>query len=220
MRLLLVEDDAMLGDAAAAGLRQTGHAVDWVRDAPAATSALHAVPYDGVVLDLGLPRGNGLDVLRWLRGRGLTCAVIIATARDQVADRIAGLDAGADDYIVKPFDLDELAARLRSVERRRRSQANSRIRVRGVELDLSLRSATRDSHPVDLTAREYALLEALMLEPGRIVSRAELEERLYGFGEEISSNAVEVFVHHLRRKLGEDFLCNVRGRGYRIATDE
>jgi DNA-binding response OmpR family regulator len=220
MRLLLVEDDAMLGDAAAAGLRQSGHAVDWVRDAPAATSALHAVPYDGVVLDLGLPRGNGLEVLRWLRSRGMNCAVIIATARDQVSERIAGLDAGADDYIVKPFDLDELAARLRSVERRRRSQATSRIRVRDVELDLSLRSATRDSQPVDLTSREYALLEALMFEPGRIVSRAELEERLYGFGEEISSNAVEVFVHHLRRKLGDDFVSNVRGRGYRVATDE
>lgn len=220
MRLLLVEDDAMLGEATAAGLRQTGHAVDWVRDAPAATSALHAVPYDGVVLDLGLPRGNGLEVLRWLRGRGIDCAVIIVTARDQVPDRIAGLDGGADDYLVKPFDLDELAARLRSIERRHHARTNSRIRVRDVELDLSRRTATRNSQPVELTAREYALLETLMLEPGRIVSRTELEERLYGFGEEISSNTVEVFVHHLRRKLGEDFLCNVRRRGYRVAADE
>jgi DNA-binding response OmpR family regulator len=220
MRLLLVEDDAMLGDAMAAGLKQAGHAVDWVRDAPAAHSALHAVAYDGVVLDLGLPRGNGLEVLRWLRRRGLNCAVIIVTARDEVSDRVAGLDAGADDYVVKPFDLDELAARLRSVERRRRSQASSCIRVRDVELDTARRTATRNSHPVELTACEYALLEALMLEPGRILSRAEIEDRLYGFGEEVSSNVVEVFVHNLRRKLGEDFLCNVRGRGYRVASDD
>lgn len=219
MRLLLVEDDAMLGDAMSIGLRQSGHAVDWVRDAPAATSALHAVPYDGVVLDLGLPRGSGLDVLKWLRRRELSCAVIIVTARDRVADRVEGLDAGADDYIVKPFDLDELAARLRSVERRRRSNGNPLIRVHDLEIDLTRRIATRDGRPIELTAREYSLLEALMLDPGRIVSRSEIEERIYGFGEEISSNAVEVFVHHLRRKIGEDLLVNVRGRGYRIAAD-
>ncbi|HEY0803126.1 MAG TPA: response regulator transcription factor, partial [Steroidobacteraceae bacterium] len=220
MRLLLVEDDAMLGDAVAAGLRQNGHAVDWVRDAPASMSALHAVAYDGVVLDLGLPRGSGLDVLRWLRERGQICSVIVATARDRVADRVAGLDAGADDYIVKPFDLDELAARLRAVERRRRDQTQSTIRVGSVVLDTSRRVVSRAEQAVDLTAREYALLEALMLEPGRVVSRSELEDRLYGFGDEIGSNAVEVFVHHLRRKLGDDFVVNVRGRGYRIAAND
>jgi two-component system, OmpR family, response regulator QseB len=219
MRLLLVEDDAILGDAVSVGLRQNGHATDWVRDAPAATAALHAVTYDGVVLDLGLPRGSGLDVLRWLRRRGQPCAVVITTARDRVADRVAGLDAGADDYVVKPFDLEELAARLRAVERRLRSQAGSLIRVGNVELDLSRRMVFRDGHPIDLTAREYVLLESLMLEPGRIASRAELEERLYGFDESIGSNVVEVFVHNVRRKLGEEFIRNVRGRGYQIPPD-
>ena len=217
MRLLLIEDDAMLGDAVAVGMRQFGHAVDWVRDGPAATAALHAVAYDGVLLDLGLPRGSGLDVLRWLRKRGRTCAVIITTARDRIADRVAGLDAGADDYIVKPFDLDELAARIRAEERRRWSQAGTRIRAGEVEMDLARKLVFRNAVPVELTAREYVLLESLMLEPGRIASRAELEERMYGFQEEIGSNVVEVFVHNLRRKLGEDFIRNIRGRGYQIA---
>ncbi len=216
MRLLLVEDDSILGDAVAVGMRQNGHAVDWVRDAPAATAALHAVDYDGVILDLGLPRGSGLEVLRWLRRREQSCAVVIATARDRIADRVAGLDAGADDYIVKPFDLDELAARLRAVERRRRSQSGSSVRVADVAIDLSTRVVTRADAQVDLTAREYALLETLMLEPGRIVSRAELEERLYGFDDAIGSNVVEVFVHNLRKKLGEEFIRNVRGRGYQV----
>jgi DNA-binding response OmpR family regulator len=216
MRILLVEDDALLGDAVSVGMRQNGHAIDWVRDAPAATAALHAVAYDGVILDLGLPRGSGLDVLRWLRRRGQPCAVVITTARDRVADRVAGLDAGADDYIVKPFDLDELAARLRAVERRRRSQAGSTVRVGEVEIDLSTKVVTRAGDVVELTAREYALLESLMLEPGRIASRPELEERLYGFDDAIGSNVVEVFVHKLRKKLGEDFIRNVRGRGYQI----
>jgi DNA-binding response OmpR family regulator len=216
MRILLVEDDALLGDAVSVGMRQTGHAIDWVRDAPAATAALHAVAYDGVILDLGLPRGSGLDVLRWLRRRGQPCAVVITTARDRVADRVAGLDAGADDYIVKPFDLDELAARLRAVERRRRSQAGSTVRVGEVEIDLSTKVVTRAGDAIELTAREYALLESLMLEPGRIASRPELEERLYGFDDAIGSNVVEVFVHKLRKKLGDDFIRNVRGRGYQI----
>ncbi len=220
MRLLLVEDDVIIGDAVSVGMRQSGHAVDWVKDAPAAIAALHAVAYDGVVLDLGLPRGSGLEVLTWMRRRGQTCAVIITTARDRIADRIAGLDAGADDYIVKPFDLDELAARLRAVERRRRSLADSVIRVRAVELDLSRKQVTLEGVPVELTAREYTVIEALMLEPGRIASRAELEERLYGFQEEIGSNVVEVFVHNLRRKLGEDFIRNIRGRGYQVADAE
>ena len=220
MRLLLVEDDAILGDAVAVGMRQNGHAIDWVRDAPAATAALHAVAYDGVVLDLGLPRGSGLEVLRWLRRRGQDCAVVITTARDRVADRVAGLDAGADDYVVKPFDLDELAARLRAVERRRHAQSDSLIRVGDVELDLSKRAVIRAGESVDLTSREYVLLEALMLEPGRIASRAELEERLYGFDDSIGSNVVEVFVHNLRKKLGENFIRNVRGRGYQIPRDE
>jgi DNA-binding response OmpR family regulator len=216
MRLLLIEDDPMLGEATAEGLRQDGHAVDWVTDAPQARGVLQSVPYDGVVLDLGLPGGDGLEVLRWMRSRGLRCVVVIVTARDRVAEKIAGLDAGADDYVVKPFDLDELAARLRAVERRRNDHGSSVVRIQGIEVDLARRVVTRDGLPVVLTGREFALLEALVVQAGTPVPRRALEERLYGFGEEIASNAVEVYVHHLRRKLGERFIETVRGHGYRV----
>jgi DNA-binding response OmpR family regulator len=208
MRLLLVEDDAMLGEATAAGLRQDGHALDWVTDAPAALA---------VLLDLGLPRGEGLSILRWLRARGLDCLVVVVTARDGVAERIAGLDAGADDYLVKPFDLDELAARLRAVERRRSAVRTTVVVLGDVEVDLARRRCTVRSRPVTLTAREFSLLEALVLSAGAPVPRRTLEDRLYGFGDEIASNAVEVHVHHLRRKLGDGVIVTERGHGYRIA---
>jgi DNA-binding response OmpR family regulator len=217
MRLLLIEDDAMLGEAAAAGLRQDGHALDWVTDAAAARAVLHAVPYDGVLLDLGLPGGDGLDVLRWIRTRGLLCVVIVVTARDRVADRIAGLDLGADDYLVKPFDLDELAARLRAVERRRSSMRTSTFTLGDLEVDLARRRCTVAGRDAGLTAREFSLLEALVVNAGMPVPRRTLEERLYGFGEEIASNAIEVHVHHLRRKLGEGIIVTERGHGYRVA---
>lgn len=216
MRLLLVEDDTMLGDATAAGLRQDGHAVDWVQDGEAAKAALHAVPYDGLVLDLGLPRGSGLDVLRWLRSRNLSTLVIIATARDRVGEKIEGLDAGADDYVVKPFDLDELAARLRAFERRANARTDDRVHIGDIVIDLTRREVMRSGERVDVTAREFALLEVLAQVPGRVVTRAALEERLYGFGDEVSSNTVEVFIHRLRRKLGDLTVVNVRGRGYRV----
>jgi len=219
LRILLVEDDEMLGEATHTGLRQDGHAVDWVRDGEQAKSALHAVEYEAVVLDLGLPRTQGIDVLRWLRASGHRAIVIIVTARDLIADRIAGLDAGADDYLIKPFDLDELSARLRAVQRRAESRLSDQLDIGPIHLDLQRKRVFREGREVDLTAREFAVLERLVRVAGRVLPRDELEECLYGFGEEISSNTVEVFIHHLRRKLGEDFIVTVRGRGYRVANE-
>ena len=207
----------MLGEATAAGLRQDGHAVDWVRDGDAAKGALQAVAYDAVLLDLGLPRLSGLEVLRWLRARGDGAVVIVITARDRVRDRVEGLDAGADDYLINPFDLEELGARLRAVQRRARARTGDVVRLGDVSVDLARRQVSRGGAAVDLTAREFALLEVLVDVPGRLVTRAALEDRLYGFGEEVSSNTVEVFIHHLRRKLGESLIVNLRGRGYRVA---
>ncbi|MBS0398912.1 MAG: response regulator transcription factor [Proteobacteria bacterium] len=219
MRILLVEDAEMLGEATHTGLRQDGHAVDWVRDGEQAKSALHAVEYEAVVLDLGLPRTQWIDVLRWLRASGHRAIVIIVTARDLIADRIAGLDAGADDYLIKPFDLDELSARLRAVQRRAESRLSDQLDIGPIHLDLQRKRVFREGREVDLTAREFAVLERLVRVAGRVLPRDELEECLYGFGEEISSNTVEVFIHHLRRKLGEDFIVTVRGRGYRVASE-
>jgi len=219
LRILLVEDDEMLGEATHTGLRQDGHAVDWVRDGEQAKSALHAVEYEAVVLDLGLPRTQGIDVLRWIRSSQHRAIVIIVTARDLIADRIAGLDAGADDYLIKPFDLDELSARLRAVQRRAESRLSDQLDIGPIHLDLQRKRVFREGREVDLTAREFAVLERLVRVAGRVLPRDELEECLYGFGEEISSNTVEVFIHHLRRKLGEDFIVTVRGRGYRVASE-
>ena len=214
MRMLLVEDDRMIGDSLRGALRLEGHAVDWVRDAAAAQSTLASERFDLVLLDLGLPRGDGLDVLRGLRARRDSTPVIVLTARDGVSDRVAGLDAGADDYLVKPFELDELGARIRAVLRRHSGRAEPVLSHGGVTLDPATRQVTRDGQPVLLSAREFAVLEALMVRPGALLSRAQLEDRLYGWGEEIESNAVSVYIHQLRRKLGSDFIRNVRGVGY------
>jgi two-component system OmpR family response regulator/two-component system response regulator QseB len=214
MRLLLVEDDRMIGESLRSALRLEGHAVDWVYDAPAARATLASERFDLVLLDLGLPKGDGLDVLRELRGRGDTCPVIVLTARDSLDDRVAGLDAGADDYLVKPFELDELNARMRAVLRRHAGRAAPLLTHEGVTLDPATRQVTRDGEPVLLSAREYAVLEALMARPGAILSRAQLEDRLYGWGDAVESNAVSVYIHQLRRKLGADFIQNVRGVGY------
>jgi two-component system response regulator QseB len=214
MRVLLVEDDPMIGASAQTGLRQDGFSVDWVRDGPAALAALAANPFDAVLLDLGLPGKSGDEVLKSIRRAGNDVPVLIITARDKVQDRIAGLDSGADDYIVKPFDLDELAARIRAVLRRRAGRADPLIRVRDLTFDPAARRVTWRGQEVTLSARELALLEALLERPGVILSRAQLEERIYGWGEEIESNAVEVFVHALRRKLAPDFIKTVRGVGY------
>jgi two-component system response regulator QseB len=219
MRVLLAEDDAMIGAAVRDRLRGQGFAVDWVRDGRAADAALAGEAYDLLLLDLGLPGREGLPVLKGLRARGSTLPVVILTARDAVDDRVAGLDAGADDYIVKPFDLKELEARLRAVLRRRAGSASSVIEHGRLSLDLASHELRRDGVPVPVSPREFALLHALLERPGRILSRAQLEERLYGWGEEVGSNVVEVHIHSLRRKLGADLIRNVRGVGYRIPED-
>ena len=220
MRLLLVEDDSMIGAAAQQGLRAEGHTVDWVRDGREAELAVGNGVYDLVLLDLGLPRRDGLSILRGLRAKGEIVPVLIITARDAVSDRIAGLDAGADDYLVKPFDLDELSARVRAVLRRRAGRADSVMRRGALELDTATRRVTWKGKDVALSAREYALLEALADRPGAFLTRAQLEERLYGWDEEIASNAVEVHIHALRRKLDPGVIRNVRGMGYTIAKDD
>jgi two-component system response regulator QseB len=216
LRVLLAEDDAMIGTAVRDRLRGQGFAVDWVRDGRAADAALSGDVYDLLLLDLGLPGREGLAVLKALRGRGSTLPVVIVTARDAVDDRVAGLDAGADDYVVKPFDLKELEARLRAVLRRRAGSASSVIEHGRLCLDLASHELRRDGIVVPVSPRELALLHALLERPGRILSRAQLEERLYGWGEEVGSNVVEVHIHSLRRKLGADLIRNVRGVGYRI----
>jgi two-component system response regulator QseB len=217
MRLLLVEDDPMIGEAARQGLRQEGHTVDWVRDGREAEAAVAGAPYDAVLLDLGLPRRDGLAILKSWRTRGVEVPVLIITARDAVSDRVAGLDAGADDYLVKPFDLDELSARVRAVARRRSGRAESVVRIGDLEIDTATRHVSWKGSDVNLSAREYALLEALANRPGAYLTRAQLEERLYGWDEEIASNAVEVHIHALRRKLDHDLIRNVRGMGYTLA---
>jgi len=220
MRLLLVEDDRMIGESLRAALRLEGQAVDWVRDVAAARATLASERFDLVLLDLGLPPGpgpetvDGLSVLRELRARRDDTPVIVLTARDGPGDRVQGLDSGADDYLVKPFELDELNARMRAVLRRRSGRAQPLLQHRGVTLDPATHQVTRDGEPVLLSAREFAVLEALMARPGALLSRAQLEDRLYGWGEEIESNAVSVYIHQLRRKLGADFIGNMRGVGY------
>jgi DNA-binding response OmpR family regulator len=220
MRILLAEDDNMIGAAVRDSLHQDGYAVDWLRDGLRADAALATGHYDLILLDLGLPGKDGLDLLRGLRRRRNTAPVIVITARDAIESRIAGLDAGADDYIVKPFDLDELAARIRSALRRSAGRAEPDIAIGGVRINLAQRQVLREGAPVTLSAREYAIVEALALRPGAILSRAQLEERMYGWGEEVESNTVEVHIHAIRRKLGADFIRNVRGVGYYIPRPE
>lgn len=229
MRVLLVEDDTMIGESVVAGLRQDGFVLDWVRDGAAAERALTGAlagsqggaPYDAVLLDLGLPGKDGLAVLSGMRRRGIETPVLIVTARDAIASRVAGLDAGADDYLVKPFDLDELAARLRATHRRHAGRADALIRHRHgddlITLDSVRHEVQKNGATVALSAREFAVLEALLDRPGAVLSRAQLEEKLYGWDEEPGSNTIEVYVHGLRRKLGAELIRTVRGVGYTIA---
>ena len=217
MRVLLAEDDAMIGASVRHGLRQDGFTVDWVSDGRAAELALADRVHDALVLDLGLPKRTGLDVLQGMRRRGDARPVLILTARDAVADRVAGLDAGADDYMVKPFELDELAARLRALMRRSAGRAAPLLAHGEVTLDPATHEVRRNGAPVALSAREFALLEALLARPGAILSRAQLEEKLYGWNESVDSNAVEVHIHALRRKLGSGFIRNVRGVGWMVS---
>ncbi len=214
MRVLLVEDDRMIGQAVQTALQQDGYAIDWVRDAETADTALATGDFDLLLLDLGLPGRDGISLLRTMRSRKDTTPVLVVTARDEIQDRIGGLDAGADDYLVKPFDLEELAARMRALLRRSAGRGEAVFEHGGVRVDPATREVTRDGEPVALSSREYAVLEALLLRPGAILSRAQLEDRLYGWSESVESNAVEVYIHGLRRKLGHDLIQNVRGVGY------
>jgi len=207
----------MIGEAIRAGLKREGFVVDWVHDAESAAGVLGSEPFELLLLDLGLPGSNGLKLLKSLRARGEALPVLIITARDAVSDRVAGLDAGGDDYLVKPFDLDELAARVRALLRRKSGRSASVLEHLGVTLDPAAHRVTREGSEIALSPREFALLQLLMEHPGRILSRAQLEERLYGWGEEVESNAVEVHIHGLRRKLGAQFIRNVRGVGYRVS---
>ena len=214
MRILLVEDDPLLGDAMQAGLKQAGFGVDWVRDGVAAELALKTGAHAGVVLDLGLPRLQGLELLQRLRAAGGRQPVLIATARDAIEDRIRGLDAGADDYVVKPFDLNELAARMRALLRRAGGEAAPVLSVGDIALDPGARAIRYRGAAVELSQREFTLLCELMLNAGRVLTREQLQDRLYAWGEEIESNAIEVHVHHLRRKLAAELIRTVRGVGY------
>jgi DNA-binding response OmpR family regulator len=214
MRVLLVEDDRMIAEAVRTALGQDGHVTDWMADGAAALAALSNSRFDIVLLDLGLPRKDGLTVLKQLRERGDATPVIIITARDDVRSRVAGLDTGADDYLVKPFDLDELAARMRAAQRRSAGRGDPVIEHGDIRVNCATREVAKAGEAVPLSAKEFAVLEALLLRPGVVLSRAQLEDRLYGFGESIESNAVEVYVHSLRRKLGSDAIRTRRGAGY------
>ena len=216
MRLLLVEDDTMIGETVLDQLRAERYAVDWVRDGAMALTALQSQTYDLVLLDLGLPRVDGLDVLRSLRGRKLRVPVLIATARDSVQQRVQGLDAGADDYILKPYDLDELLARIRALLRRAAGRAEPVYEHKGVSICPATREVSVHGQPVVLSAREWAVLEPLLARPGMVLSRPQLEEKLYGWKDDISSNAVEVYIHGVRKKLGAELIQNVRGVGYMV----
>lgn len=216
MRILLIEDDAVLGAAVRDQIAGDGHSVDWVQRLDAAEHAMAGVPYDLVLLDLMLPDGRGIPFLRRLRARGAATPVIILTALDQVSDRIEGLNAGADDYLVKPFDLAELSARIGSVARRYGGNPNPIVEHGPLQIDLAARSIRRDGRPVTLTAREWALLEAFLSRPGQLLSKAQLEEKLYAFDDEVESNTIEVHVSRLRKKLGTAIIETERGLGYRL----
>ncbi len=217
MRLLLVEDDPLLGDGLQAGLEEAGYRVEWVRDGVTADRALTTNEYSMVVLDLGLPRRDGLSVLKELRRRGDDVPVLLLTARDTVVDRVRGLDAGADDYLVKPFDLDELTARLRALQRRRSGRATREIVHGTLVLRPEERTVTLAGEAVELPPKEFAILRELLENAGRVVSRQRLEETLYGWEEGVESNAIEVYIHHLRRRLGRDLIRTVRGVGYLVS---
>jgi DNA-binding response OmpR family regulator len=219
MRILLAEDDPLLGDGLRAGLRQLGFQVDWVRDGHAAERELRAQTHAAAVLDLGLPLLDGMDVLAAVRAAGVRVPVLVLTARDAVPDRIRGLDLGADDYVVKPVDLHELAARLRALVRRAHGQPQECLTAQDVVLDPAAHTVRKGGELVALSSREFDLLHALMLNPGRVLSREQLEQRVYGWGQEVGSNAIEVHVHHVRRKLGTSLVQTVRGIGYMLAAD-
>ncbi len=220
MRILLAEDDALLGDGIRAGLKLANYAVDWVQDGLQADAALRDHAYDACVLDLGLPGRDGLGVLRTLRARGSALPVLILTARGASSQKVAGLDEGADDYLVKPFDLDELHARLRALLRRAAGQASPKLRCGALVLDPASKGVTLRGQPLALSAREFALMQDLLTHPTHVRTRDQLEESLYAWGEETGSNTVEVYIHHLRKKLGPQVIRTLRGLGYQLGTVE
>ncbi|MRW82702.1 response regulator [Pseudoduganella sp. FT26W] len=218
MRLLLIEDDPMIGESMEEVLRKENYAVDWVRDGDNGLLALRQNVYDLLLLDLGLPKKQGMQVLRQYRAHGGGVPVLIVTARDATASRVEGLDAGADDYLVKPFDVDELLARIRALLRRGKAPNQAVVSHRGLQVDMAGHIASFNGVPLHLPAREFAVLRALLDAPGSVVSKSQLEERIYGWGEEIESNTIDVYIHHLRKKLGTGFIQNIRGVGYKLAA--
>lgn len=219
MRILLVEDDPLLGDGLRAGLKQLGFQVDWVRDGEAAERELRTQAYAAAVLDLGLPLKDGIDVLTSARRAGISLPVLVLTARDAIPDRIRGLDIGADDYVIKPVDLHELAARLRALVRRSHGQPQECLTAQDIVLDPAARTVRKSAEPVTLSTREFDLLHAMMLNADRVLSREQLEQHLYSWGHEVDSNAIEVHIHNLRRKLGAPLIHTVRGIGYMLLRD-
>ena len=219
MRILLVEDDSLLGEGLLLGLQRDKQSVDWVKNGESALTAMASTPYDVVILDIGLPKMSGLEVLKKTRKLGQQTPVLILTAQDAVTDRVSGLDAGADDYLTKPFELTELNARLRALVRRSRGQTEQTIRYGDIELNPAAHTVTHQSQPVQLSRREFAMLEALLANAGRVLSRAQLEEKLYAWGDEIESNVIEVHIHHLRKRFGSELIKTVRGIGYLVAKE-
>ena len=220
MRVLLVEDDRMIGEAVAQALKDASYAVDWVRDGQTALTTLETLPYGIVLLDLGLPMKDGFEVLRTIRAKKIPVPLLVITARDGLEDRIRGLDSGADDYVIKPFEMAELLARMRAVVRRKAGVSAPVMTNGSVSLDPATREASLNGQPTRLSSREFSLLHALMVRPGAILSRAELEDRIYGWNEEVESNAVEFLIHALRKKLGSDAIKNVRGVGWMVSKPQ
>lgn len=220
MRVLLVEDDELLGDGLRTGLIQYGYTVDWLKDGLSADQALKTENFEIVVLDLGLPKLPGITVLQNLRGRGQTMPVLILTARESIDDRVKGLDSGADDYLTKPFDLDELCARLRALQRRFSSRAEPLLVHANIKLDPAAHTVTFNSESISVSRREFALLQKLLENAGRVLSREHLTQSLYGWGEDVDSNALEVHIHNLRKKFGQDFIHTIRGIGYMVDKDK
>ena len=219
MRILLVEDDSLLGEGLFSGLQRESYSVDWVKNGETAISAIVGTAYDAVILDIGLPKMSGLEVLKTLRSQGHYLPVLILTAQDSVSDRVSGLDTGADDYLTKPFEFDELCARLRALTRRSRGLSEQKICYKNIEVDPAAHCVRFNNEIVNISRREFALLEELLSSAGRVLSRSHLEEKLYSWGDEIESNAIEVHIHHLRKRFGADLIQTVRGVGYIIHKD-
>lgn len=217
MRILLVEDDSLLGEGLYTGLQRENYSLDWVKNGEMALTAMMQTEYDVVIMDIGLPKMNGLEVIRQARSQGNILPVLILTAYDAVSDRVEGLDAGADDYLVKPFEFSELCARLRALSRRSRGLSQQTIQFRNIEIDPAAHTVKLDNESIDLSRREFSLLEELLSNAGRVLSRSHLEQKLYSWGDEIGSNTIEVHIHHLRKKIGADLIKTVRGVGYIVA---